>query len=214
MNDQFAIQTQGLVKSYGKVQALFGVDLKVEKGSIFGFLGPNGAGKTTTIRCLLDLIRPQGGSISVMGFNPQTDATAIKAMVGYLPGELSMESNLKVEGQLRYYRDLRSNHIDWKFVQELAERLKLDLKLSIKNLSKGNKQKIGIVQALMHKPELLLMDEPTTNLDSESVSHFMSLLSTLRADGMGMLISTHAHEQFAPLDPRVIEVHDGSLRAA
>ena len=115
---------QGLTKSYGEVRALRGVDLEVRQGEIFGFLGPNGAGKTTTIRCLLDLIRPNGGIARVMGIDPQADPVAVRAQVGYLPGELSLEDNLRVEGQLRYFKDLRGNKIDWAFVQEVAQRLK------------------------------------------------------------------------------------------
>ncbi|MCJ7621997.1 MAG: ABC transporter ATP-binding protein, partial [Anaerolineaceae bacterium] len=165
MNDNYVIEAKGLIKSYGKIQALRGVDLDVRRGEIFGFLGPNGAGKTTTIRCMLDLIRPQGGTIRVLGMDPQRDPLAVRERVGYLPGELSMESNLKVDEQLRYYIDLRGNHVDWGYVKQIAERLELDLTRSIKNLSKGNKQKIGVVQALMHRPELLMMDEPTSGLD-------------------------------------------------
>ncbi|HEY43624.1 MAG TPA: ATP-binding cassette domain-containing protein, partial [Anaerolineae bacterium] len=106
MDDSNAILIKGLIKSYGKVQALRGVDLEVKQGEIFGFLGPNGAGKTTTIRCMLDLIRPQGGTIHILGIDPRTDPVSVRAQVGYLPGELSMESNLRVENQLRYYSDL------------------------------------------------------------------------------------------------------------
>ncbi|MGD8793871.1 MAG: ABC transporter ATP-binding protein, partial [Anaerolineae bacterium] len=142
MNEQPALRAQALTKSYGKVRALRGVDLVVERGEIFGFLGPNGAGKTTTIRCLLDLIRPDGGQVRVLGLDPQAQPVAVRARVGYLPGELSLESNLKVEGQLRYCNDLRGNQADWGFVRELARRLDLDLSLPIKNLSKGNKQKV------------------------------------------------------------------------
>jgi len=165
MSDQVAIKTQGLAKAYGKVQALRGVDLEVRRGEIFGFLGPNGAGKTTTIRCLLDLIRPQAGTIRVLGLDPQVDPVAVRARTGYLPGELSMEANSKVETALRYLNDLRGNKSDWAYVRQLAAGLELDLTMQIKNLSKGNKQKVGLVQALMSRPELLLLDEPTSGLD-------------------------------------------------
>lgn len=116
MNDNYVIEAKGLIKSYGKIQALRGVDLDVRRGEIFGFLGPNGAGKTTTIRCMLDLIRPQGGTIRVLGMDPQRDPVAVRARVGYLPGELSMESNLKVDAQIRYYIELRGKKVDWSYV--------------------------------------------------------------------------------------------------
>ena len=153
MSNQIAIRTRNLIKNYGKVQALRGLDLEVKCGEIFGFLGPNGAGKTTAIRCMLDMIRPQGGSIEVLGMNPQEQSVEVRRRVGYLPGELNMEDNLKVEKQLRYYADLRSNRIDWGEVRQLARRLQLDLTMPIKNLSKGNKQKVGVVQALMHQSD-------------------------------------------------------------
>ncbi len=165
MENDFAIKIEGLVKSYGKTQALFGVDLEVKRGEIYGFLGPNGAGKTTAIRCMLDLIRPQGGTISVLGMNPQEEPEAIKTRVGYLPGELHVDENMTARQVFRYFNRLRGNRSDWNFIEELSERLKLELRMPIKNFSKGNKQKVGIVQALMHKPELLLLDEPTGGLD-------------------------------------------------
>jgi ABC-2 type transport system ATP-binding protein len=116
MKPKFAIKTRDLKKNYGKVQALRGVDLDVNRGEMFGFLGPNGAGKTTTIRCMLDLIRPQSGSIQVLGLDPQEDPVTVRAKVGYLPGELSLEDNLRVKTLLRYFASLRNNHVDWNFV--------------------------------------------------------------------------------------------------
>jgi ABC-2 type transport system ATP-binding protein len=154
VEDNIAIYTKGLTKSYGRIKALLGVDLEVQCGEIFGFLGPNGAGKTTTIRCMLDLIRPDGGTTRVLGFDPQKDPVAVRARVGYLPGELQLESNFTVERQFRYLNRLRGRVVDWNYVRDLAERIALDLKMPIKNLSKGNKQKVGVVQTLMHKPDL------------------------------------------------------------
>ncbi|MBI5829757.1 MAG: ABC transporter ATP-binding protein, partial [Chloroflexi bacterium] len=160
-----AIKTTALTKSYGSTQALRGVDLEVRRGEIFGFLGPNGAGKTTTIRCLLDLIHRNGGKVSVLGIDPQENPVAVRARCGYLPGELRLDDAFNVEGQLRYLNRLRHNHADWNRTRELARRIDLDLKTPIRNLSKGNKQKVGVVQALMHRPELLILDEPTAGLD-------------------------------------------------
>jgi len=183
MTDHLAIMTRGLRKSYGRTRALRGVDLEVERGELFGFLGPNGAGKTTTIRCLLDLIRPNAGNIRVLGLDPQAASVLVRNRTGYLPGELSMEDGLKVEGQLRYYNDLRGNKTDWDYVRGLARRLDLDLSMPIKNLSKGNKQKVGVVQALMHRPELLLLDEPTAGLDPLMQQEVYRLLREAQTDG-------------------------------
>jgi len=211
MNDTMAIVSQGLIKSYGRVQALRGVDLEVRRGEIFGFLGPNGAGKTTTIRCLLDLIRPQGGTIRVLGLDPQANPVAVKARVGYLPGELNLEPNLKVEGVLRYFNDLRGNKADWSFVLQLAERLRLDLAMPVKNLSKGNKQKVGVVQALMHRPELLLMDEPTVGLDPLMQQEVYRLLREAQAEGATVFFSSHVISEVEALAQRVAIIREGVI---
>jgi ABC-2 type transport system ATP-binding protein len=191
MTDEKVIVTSGLTKSYGPVQALRGVDLEVEKSTIFGFLGPNGAGKTTTIRCLLDLIRPQAGSIRVLGLDPQADPVAVRARTGYLPGELNLESNETAAQALRYFNELRGNRSDWSFVSRLAQRLELDLAMPIKNLSKGNKQKVGLVQALMSRPELLLLDEPTSGLDPLMQQEVYRLLKEARQAGTTVFFSSH-----------------------
>jgi ABC-2 type transport system ATP-binding protein len=211
MNDQIAIGIQGLRKSYGRVQALRGVDLEVRRGEIFGFLGPNGAGKTTTIRCLLDLIRPNAGSIHVLGIDPQADPVAIRKRSGYLPGELNMEDNLKVEGQLRYYIHLRCNQVDWGLVQQLAKRLDLDLAMPIRNLSKGNKQKVGVVQALMHHPELLLLDEPTAGLDPLMQQEVYRLLREAQGDGATVFFSSHIISEVEALAERVAIIRAGVI---
>src|SRR5262245_51750675 len=117
MSEAIALSTRGLTKSYGTVQALRGVDLEVRRGDIFGFLGPNGSGKTTTIRCLLDLIRPSGGSVRVLGLDPQADPVAVRARVGYLPGELRLDDNLTAAGVLRFFNHLRGGRADWGFVR-------------------------------------------------------------------------------------------------
>ena len=211
MTDNKAIKVRGLTKSYGKVRALRGVDLEVDRGEIFGFLGPNGAGKTTTIRCLLDLIRPDSGQIRVLGLDPQAVPVAVRSSVGYLPGELSMEDGLKVEGQLRYYLDLRGNQVDWDHVRELSQRLDLDLSMPIKNLSKGNKQKVGMVQALMHRPRLLLLDEPTAGLDPLMQQEVYRLLREAQANGATVFFSTHIISEVETLAERVAIIREGVI---
>jgi ABC-2 type transport system ATP-binding protein len=211
MAEKMALLTQGLTKSYGKVRALRGVDLEVKQGEIFGFLGPNGAGKTTTIRCLLDLIRPDGGAVRVLGMNPQADPVAVRARTGYLPGELQLDDNLTAEGQLRYLNHLRAGKADWEFVRRLAERLDLDLKRPIRNLSKGNKIKVGIVQALMHRPELLLLDEPTFGLDPLMQQEVLHLLVEAKAEAATVFFSSHILSEVQATAERVAIIRRGKI---
>jgi ABC-2 type transport system ATP-binding protein len=211
MTNSLAIYTKGLIKNYGNIRALRGLDLEVQRGEIFGFLGPNGAGKTTTIRCMLDLIRPQGGTIRILDLDPQIDPVAVLARVGYLPGELSMETNLRVESQLRYYNDLRNNKVDWGFVRQLAQRLELDLTMPIKNLSKGNKQKVGVIQALMSRPELLLLDEPTAGLDPLMQQEVYRMLNQAKADGATVFFSSHIISEVETIAERVAIINEGVI---
>ena len=205
------IRTRGLTKSYGNVQALFGVDLEVKQGEVFGFLGPNGSGKTTAIRCMLDLIRPQGGTISVLGLNPQAEPEAVKARVGHLPGELHLDENLTARQVFQYFNALRSNRSNWDFVEELSDRLKLDLKTPIKNFSKGNKQKVGVVQALMHRPELLLLDEPTSGLDPLVQQEVLRMLSEAQSAGATVFFSSHIISEVQAVADRVAIIRAGKI---
>ncbi len=211
MSAQVAIMTLGLTKSYGPVRALRGIDLEVRRGDIFGFLGPNGAGKTTTIRCLLDLIHPDGGSVRVLGMDPQTDPVAVRARTGYLPGEMALDPNMTVEGALRYFNALRGNKVDWGFVRQLAARLDVDLKPPIKNLSHGNKQKVGVVQALMHRPELLLLDEPTLGLDPLMQHEVLRLLTEAQANGATIFFSSHIMSEVEVVAERVAIIRLGEV---
>jgi ABC-2 type transport system ATP-binding protein len=210
MDEQPALHIQGLTKSYGRVQALRGVDLDVRRGEIFGFLGPNGAGKTTTIRCLLDLIRPDGGTARVLGLDPRADAVAVRRRAGYLPGELSLEANLSAERVLRQFADLRGG-VNWTHVRELAGRLQLDLRSPIKNMSKGNKQKVGVVQALMGRPELLLLDEPTSGLDPLMQQEVYRLLHEARAGGATVFFSSHIIGEVEAIAERVAIIRGGRI---
>jgi ABC-2 type transport system ATP-binding protein len=209
MAENFALMTRGLTKSYGKVQALRGIDLQVRRGEIFGFLGPNGAGKTTTIRCLLDMIRPDGGTLRVLGIDPQADPVAVQARTGYLPGELQLDDNLTAADQLRYLNDLRGGQADWGHIRQLAERLALDLQRPIKNLSKGNKQKVGVVQALMHRPDLLIMDEPTSGLDPLMQQEVHRLLTEARDGGATVFFSSHVMSEVEAVAERVGIIRQG-----
>ena len=210
-DQDLAIQIHGLTKSYGKVRALQGIDLEVKRGEIFGFLGPNGAGKTTTIRCLLDMIRPDGGKASLLGIDPQADPVTIQALTGYLPGEMQFYDNLTVERQLRFFSDMRNGRVEWDYVRRLAERLDLDFKPQIKNLSKGNKQKIGVIQALMHRPELLLLDEPTSGLDPLIQQEVIGLLRDANTAGATIFFSSHIMSEVENVAKRVGIIRKGEI---
>jgi len=203
MQTTTAIYAQGLLKSYGRTQALKGVDLEVRQGEIFGFLGPNGAGKTTTIRCLLDLIRPNGGTLRVLGIDPQANPVAVRSRVGYLPGELHFDEGMTVESALRYLNRLRGDRTDWSYVLLLAERMDLNLKMAIRNLSKGNKQKMGVLQALMHRPELLLLDEPTFGLDPLVQQEVLRMVAEARDQGATIFFSSHILSEVQVIADRV-----------
>ncbi len=203
MNDTVAVLAHGLTKSYGKVRALRGVDLEVQRGEIFGFLGPNGSGKTTTIRCLLDLIRPDGGTLRVLGRDPQRESVSVRAQIGYLPGELRIDDSFTVEAALRFFSRLHGNKMDEAYVHELADRLSLDLKLRFKNLSKGNKQKVGVVQAMMHRPALLMLDEPTGGLDPLMQQQVLRAIREAQADGATVFFSSHVLSEVEEIADRV-----------
>lgn len=206
-----AIRTKGLTKSYGSFQALHGVDLDVRTGEIFGFLGPNGAGKTTTIRCLLDLIHRDGGEVAMLGIDPQTDAVAVRQRAGYMPGELHLDESLTAEALIRYFNDLRGGAADWAWVRTLADRLNLALKQPIRNLSHGNKQKVGVVQALMHKPELIIMDEPTQGLDPLMQQEVLRLLREAQAEGATVFFSSHIMSEVERVAQRVAIIRAGRI---
>ena len=169
------IRVEALSKHFGKVRALDGLDLAVRDGEIFGFLGPNGAGKSTTIRILVDLIRPTAGSVAVLGHQPQRAGHELRARIGYLPGELRMPGHSTAGRYLSYLARLRHGRgIDQ--IEPLARRFDLDLSRPIGKLSKGNKQKIGLIQAFMHRPDLLILDDLKTlrsKAGQEVVLHFL-----------------------------------------
>ena len=210
-NSTRALSIRGLTKSYGKVEALKGIDLEVKYGEIFGFLGPNGAGKTTTIRCMLDSIRPDGGEMRLLGFDPQSDPIEVQKRTGYLPGEMQFYENLTAERQLRFFNDMRGNSVDWQYIRQLARQLNLDLTQPIKNLSKGNKQKVGVIQALMHRPKLLLLDEPTSGLDPLMQQEVLNLIRETNRQGATVFFSSHIMSEVEQVANRVAIIRSGQI---
>src|SRR5688500_6864356 len=205
-----AIETRSLTKSYGQARGVIDLDLQVEEGEIYGFLGPNGAGKTTTIRVLMDLIRPTNGTAFVLGKNCQAEPVAIKAMVGYLPGELSLWNNLTGRQTLIYLGNLRGG-VEQRVIESYAERLQLDMGKKFREYSKGNKQKVGLVQAFMHKPRLLILDEPTSGLDPLNQQEFFRIVSEVREAGATVFLSSHILSEVEQISDRVGIIREGRL---
>ena len=207
-----AIETRKLTKYYGKSRGIIDVDLTVESGQIFGFLGPNGAGKSTTIRLLLDLIRPTSGSAAVLGLDAHRDRLAIDRRVSYVPGELSMYADLTGRQLLTYLGNLQGN-VDGAYREKLIERLELDPGKKFKALSRGNKQKVGLVAAFMIRPELLILDEPTAGLDPFVQLEFEALCEEARDEGRTVFISSHQLPEIGHLCDRVGIIREGRLLA-
>jgi ABC-2 type transport system ATP-binding protein len=205
-----AIETYGLAKNYGEVWGVIDLDLRVEDGEIFGFLGPNGAGKTTTIRLLMDQIRPTRGRASVFGKDCQVDSVEIKRMVGYLPGELALWNNLTGRQTLTYLGNLRGG-VDPKIVDEMAARLQLNLDRKFREYSRGNKVKVGIVQALMHRPRLLVLDEPTSGLDPLNQQEFFRMVAEAREGGATVFLSSHILSEVERSCDRVGIIREGRM---
>ena len=206
------ISTHGLTKHYGNVRALVDLDLEVHRGEIFGFLGPNGAGKTTTIRTLMDEIRPTAGSATIVGLDTHDDAVEIRRHVGYLPGDLSMYPNLTGRDTLTYFANLRGG-VDWDHVDSLADRLEADLGVKVGDLSTGNRQKVGIIQAFMSRPEVLVMDEPSAGLDPLVQRTFQDLMKEVTSNGSTIFLSSHTLSEVQRVADRVGIIRNGHLIA-
>ena len=207
-----AVRTVALTKRFGRRTALDRVDLEVPAGSVFGYLGPNGAGKTTTIKLLAGLYRPSSGSALVMGRDTVTDRDLVQGTIGYLPGDFTGYADHSGERFLGFIGALRGG-VDWDFVRLLAERFDIDLTRRLGHLSHGNRQKIGIIQAFMHKPRLLLLDEPTNGLDPLMQREFLSLLRETRAQGATVLLSSHVLSEVSAVADTIGIINDGRLLA-
>jgi ABC-2 type transport system ATP-binding protein len=212
MTNQIAIKTVGLSKYYGDVRALVDLDLEIQRGEIFGFLGPNGAGKTTMIRTILDEIRPTAGSASILGMDSHEQTVEIRKSVGYVPGDLAMYPNLTGRDTITYFANLRGG-VDWSYVDELADRLNADMTKKVGDLSSGNRQKIGLIQAFMNKPEVLIMDEPSSGLDPLVQREFQSMLREVTANGSTVFLSSHTLSEVQRVADRVGIIRHGKLIA-
>lgn len=204
------IEADGLTKYYGRTLGVEGLTFAVEPGEVFGYLGPNGAGKTTTIRTFLDFIRPTRGGVRIFGMDPRRDGPKVHARIGYLPGELALYERLTGERYLRDFAAFRGG-VAWSRVEALGERLGLDLTRRIKALSHGNKQKVGLVQAFMHQPDLLILDEPTQGLDPLVQQVFYAILDEERARGATVFLSSHVMPEVERVCDRVGIIRGGRL---
>ena len=207
-----AIVTERLTKSYGKNRGVVDLDLEIAAGEVFGFLGPNGAGKTTTIRVLLDLIRPTSGRVTVLGLDSRRQSLAVRRRVGFLPGELSLYSHLTGEETLRFFANLRGG-VDWQYVGGLVEQLDFDLTKKVSDLSTGNKRKLGLIQAFMHRPELLILDEPTVGLDPLVQHEFHHFIAEARDRGQTVFLSSHVLPEVQRVCDRVGFIREGEMVA-
>ena len=207
-----AILTEALTKRYGRRPGIENLDLEVLPGEIFGFIGPNGAGKSTTIRLLLDLLHPSSGRAMLLGLDAHRDSVAVRRAVGYLPGEFGLDPRMTGRQLLQHSGRLRGMD-DLGAAPDLAGRLDLDLDLPMGRLSRGNRQKIGLVQAMFHRPPLLILDEPTTGLDPLVQDTFLQALREARDEGRTVFLSSHILSEVERVCDRVAIVRSAHLAA-
>jgi beta-exotoxin I transport system ATP-binding protein len=207
------IETHGLTKEYGPTRAVVDLDLHIDAGQVFGFLGPNGAGKTTTIRMLLALHRPTRGEASVFGLDCRREAVEIHRRVGYLPGELALYPRMTGAQHLKWFARARGEH-SRSYTDELVERFGVVLDRPLRELSKGNRQKVGLVIACMQRPPLLVLDEPTSGLDPLMQHEFERLVRETTAEGRTVFLSSHELDEVQRLANRVAIIREGRLVAS
>jgi ABC-2 type transport system ATP-binding protein len=205
-----AIDSQGLTKDYGGGRGLFDLDLEVAEGEVFGYLGPNGAGKSTTIRLLMGFIHATRGSASILGLDTMRQAVEVKRLVGYMPGELPQFGGLRGRDIAGHFGALRGG-VDQSRVKEITERLDLDLGLKYRQYSTGNKRKLGILLAFMHRPKLLILDEPSSGLDPLNQQEFFKLVREAKAAGATVFLSSHVLSEVEHVCERVGIIRHGKL---
>ncbi|WP_205325881.1 ABC transporter ATP-binding protein [Glycomyces sp. YM15] len=205
-----AITCTGLTKDYGNGHGVFDLDLTIAQGEVFGFIGPNGAGKTTAIRLLMDLIRPSSGTATLLGLDSRRDSLAVKRRVGYLPGELVQFPGVSAGYLIGLLAGIRGG-VDPARITSLAEQLDVDLGRRYEGLSHGNKQKVGLIQAFMHRPELIILDEPTLGLDPLIQREFRQLIAESVADGATVFLSSHVLSEVELVCDRIGLIRAGRL---
>jgi ABC-2 type transport system ATP-binding protein len=205
-----AIRIEGLVKRFGPVDAVAGLDLEVHRGEVFGFVGPNGAGKTTTIRCLLDLLRPTSGCCEIFGQDPRRDGPRVRARIGYVPGELRLPDRVTARDLVASVGRLRGG-LDPAVVSRVIERLEVDADRRIRDLSTGNRRKVALLLAFAPRPDLLVLDEPTSGLDPVMQHVFLELVREARADGATIFLSSHLLSEVQRAADGLAVLRDGRL---
>ncbi len=203
------IVIDNLYKSYGKVQAVKGISMRVEQGEIFGFLGPNGAGKTTTIRCMLDVIRPTSGTLRVLGLDAQPDKMELHQRIGYLPGDVRLPGQMTGKQVINYFSRLQGR--EPVLLDDLVARFDVEMKRPLKSYSKGMRQKIGVVLAFMCDPEVLILDEPTSGLDPLLQRTFNEFLLQEQARGKTIFMSSHIMSDVEKVCQRVAVIRQGEI---
>ena len=204
------IRTEKLTKHYDANRGIIDLDLEIDAGEVFGFLGPNGAGKTTTIRTILDLIRPSSGKAFVFGIESSADPIAIHRRIGYVPGEFTLYDRLSGGQTISYFANLRGG-VDLAYQKQLIERLEVDPTRRFSEYSKGNKQKIALIIAFQHQPELLILDEPTSGLDPLVQQTFYALIREAKAAGRTVFLSSHILGEVERTCDRVAIIREGRL---
>lgn len=207
---EVVVQTDKLTKMYGKQRGILDVDLTIYKGEIFGFIGPNGAGKSTTIRTLLSLIYPTSGDAKIFGLDTIKGHEQILMQVGYLPSEVFYYDHMKVRDLLKYAASFYKKDCTQR-INELAKRLDLDLNRKIADLSLGNKKKVGIIQGLLHEPELIILDEPTSGLDPLMQNTFFEIIREEQQRGATIFFSSHILGEVQKLCNRVAIIKEGRI---
>lgn len=206
------IDITGFSKTYGTKIAVDRLDLKVGKGEVFGFLGPNGAGKSTTIRSILNFLTPSDGEIRIFGLDSVRNSVAIKNHIGYLAGDISLYDSMSGYQLFKYLTGLGKN-TNWDYVNDLSNRLQISLQAKIGTLSKGNKQKIGLIQAFMHQPKLLILDEPTSGLDPLMKQVFYEMVLEIKDFGNSVFISSHDLNEVQHICDKAAFIKSGRLVA-
>ncbi|WP_306345880.1 ABC transporter ATP-binding protein [Clostridium sp. BSD9I1] len=204
------IEIQSLTKSYGKIRGIENVSLQVKQGEIFGFIGPNGAGKSTTIKVLLNLIFPTSGEAKIFGLNCVTEGTKIKESIGYVPSEVRYYDNMKVSELIHYAESFHKN-VDSDYVAELCKIFDVELDKNISELSLGNRKKVAIVQAMIHKPGLLILDEPTNGLDPLIQQKLFNTLLSLKGKGTTIFLSSHNLTEVEEFCDKVAIIKEGQI---